>query len=368
MGKRQEVFPLFLPLVILCVVLAIPYLSIAGLSYFSPSKSAMSRDFSYRPSVTIFLPTYNEEEFIEKKLHDLLRQSYPITEILVYDCSTDRTRDLIREYASKFKSIHLIEQSERIGMASTFNEAIKVATGEIIVKTDCDSITKSEKALARLMSGFADPKVGAVTGICENSMDTESHFRSFMTKIQQAESSIDSTMIGHSTSLLAFRKTSCKPVSPNSMAEDSEEMILIRRAGFRTLLDTSVVSEEEVPLNPKVRRAQKTRRAEGIIRAILSNRDMLFHKSYGKFGFIILPVELFILCLSPFVLIALVSVLLFLAFNISFFLFILILAIVASIFIKPRLALAILDTQFNSLKATILILFHTNQPKWQKVR
>jgi glycosyltransferase involved in cell wall biosynthesis len=44
---------------------------------------------------------YNEENFIGKKLDNLLEQTYPIHEILIYDCSTDRTPGIIQKYQKK---------------------------------------------------------------------------------------------------------------------------------------------------------------------------------------------------------------------------------------------------------------------------
>jgi glycosyltransferase involved in cell wall biosynthesis len=42
------------------------------------------------------LPTYNEENFIEKKLDNLLEQMCHIHEILIYDCSTDKKTPISR--------------------------------------------------------------------------------------------------------------------------------------------------------------------------------------------------------------------------------------------------------------------------------
>jgi glycosyltransferase involved in cell wall biosynthesis len=51
--------------------------------------------------ITIFIPTYDDENFIEKKLDILLCQTYPFHKILVYDCSTDRTPAIIQGYQKK---------------------------------------------------------------------------------------------------------------------------------------------------------------------------------------------------------------------------------------------------------------------------
>jgi len=359
----------FLIMFALSVLLSLPYCVIATLVLVCGKDSNLQKDPNYRPSVTVFIPTFNEENYIARKLEDLLRQTYPIAEILVFDCSTDNTREIIRTYKSRYSFIRLIEQSERMGMARTFNEALQNSIGEILVKTDCDSITKSEGSLANLVSCLADSQIGGVTGKCDSRMGTEGYFRAIMTRIQVAESNIDSTIIGHSTSLLALRRNACNPVSNDSMAEDSEEMVLLRKSGYRTVIDTSVISEEEVPSNLTTRQKQKSRRAEGIIRALMENRDMLLNSHFGKFGLLVLPMDIFILSVSPFVLIILLPLIFYLAFQISIYLFSALLAVtLAAASVKPSLAFAILDTQFNSLRATFRTLFSVHQPEWEKVR
>jgi glycosyltransferase involved in cell wall biosynthesis len=56
----------------------------------------LKKDFNQKHTVTIFLPTYNEENFIEKKLDNLLEQTCHIHEILIYDCSTDKKTPISR--------------------------------------------------------------------------------------------------------------------------------------------------------------------------------------------------------------------------------------------------------------------------------
>jgi len=255
----------------------------------------------YHPSVTVFIPTFDEEKQISRKLVEISRQTYSPTEILIIDCSTDSTPEIVEDYKRDHPSIRLIRQAQRTGMAKTLNEAVDLAQGEILVYTGCDSSTGSASALENLISHFSDPKVGGVTGICANS-GLEGQFRKFTNWIQNAESNIDSTIIAHGgPSMMAFRRSIAQPVRSDSLADDTEMFVNIRRKGFRTILDTRVVSSEVLPDSFKARRMQKDRRARGIIQVLFQNIDLAFNPRYGFYGLVVFPMDLFLLVASPFI-------------------------------------------------------------------
>ncbi|MDQ5842861.1 MAG: glycosyltransferase, partial [Thermoproteota archaeon] len=214
-------------LIIILGILLAPYLIMVLLMSTLGRTVKLKKDFNQKPTVTIFLPTYNEEKFIEKKLDNLLEQTYPIHEILIYDCSTDRTPAIIQKYQKKNPSIKLIRQPARIGMARTLNQAFTDATGEILIKTDCDSFLRSRDAISELVANFGDKRVGGATGICIAQKGIEKVLRRFLTTIQILETNMDSTIIGNSSCLCAFKMSLVEPVDVNSMAEDTEELVLI---------------------------------------------------------------------------------------------------------------------------------------------
>src|SRR5207247_387139 len=233
---------------LLLFLIAIPYAFFGAVILLNARNLKSNKDYGYKPTVTVYVPTFNEEKHIARKLDNLLAQTYPPKEILILDCSSDRTIQIIEDYQKKFPSIRLIKQPQRIGMARSLNEALKVASGDIIVKTDCDSISEPS-ALQELVANFADDRIGGATGICVADKGTEKYFRKFMTTIQVAESNIDSTLIAHSPSMVAYRISVAEPVKENSVADDTEEFLLIRKKGYKTVIDTKVISREEVPSN-----------------------------------------------------------------------------------------------------------------------
>jgi len=302
-------------------------------------------------------------------LENLIAQTYPIKEILILDCSTDRTVRIIEEYQKKFPSIRLIKQPQRIGMARTLNEAFKLGTGEIFVKTDCDSISEPN-ALKELVANFADEAVGGVTGVCVADKGVEKYFRKVMTAIQMAESNIDSTLIAHSPSLLAFRTSLLEPVRQNSVADDTEEFLLVRKKGFRTIIDPTVISREEVPENYMIRRTQKNRRSQGIVKVLLENFDMLLNPKYRRYGTCVLPIEWFILILSPLLLIAFTGVLAYVLYQIHPFFAVTLLGVLAAALIqRSNMLFAIIDTELSGLVGFIRSISKGNgDGLWQKVR
>ena len=361
-------------LVVLLGLVSASYASILTFAIIHGRRILVKRDPNAVVTFSVFLPTFNESTGIVRKLDDLLSQTafkkYD-GEILVYDCSADQTRQLVREYACKDARIKLIEQSERTGVAKTFNEAIKQAKGEVFVKTDCDSTAASTEELARLIQVFpADDHVGGVTGICLN-VGREGAFRSLLTRLQIAESNLDSTIVAHSSSYVAFRRGALAPVDPDSMAEDTEEFLRIRKMGLRTLVDDDVRSVEQVPTNIHDRISQKQRRAQGIVRVLLQNVRMMFNPSYGDYGLVVFPINFFLLVVSPFLLLICLIGMLWLSLVGGYFGAVGagLLTILVSYFIgRPSWLAALLDMQIFALIGTLNVLVGRHTATWKIYR
>lgn len=357
-------------LLAILALISLPYLAIGLVMLVYGRKQTLRKDYSYAPPVTVFVPTCNEEKNVGRKLDNLLAQSYPTSEILIYDSSADNTANIVREYQEKHPSIRLIRVPEEMTMAQILNRALREAKGEIVVKTDCDSLARSTDALKELVTDFADPRVGGVTGVCVAEGGLEKYFRALLTRLQVAESRIDSVIIAHASSLLAFRKSAATPVNPDSMADDTEEFVLIRRRGFRTIVDAQVISQEEQPRTFSERRTQKDRRAQGIVRALIQNIGVLFRPRYKGYGFIVYPANLFLLAISPILLI--VGAALFVCYLLLSPSPPLLLATAATLtllFAGARgILLAAVDAQMSGLVATARLAFGMNQAKWERIR
>ena len=108
--------------------------------------------------ISVVMCTYNGEKYIRQQLDSILKQTYPIYEIIINDdISTDGTVDIIKEYMIRYDNIHLFVNSKRLGVHPNFMAALVKASGDYIAISDQDDIwelTKIEKQMA-CIKGYA---------------------------------------------------------------------------------------------------------------------------------------------------------------------------------------------------------------------
>ena len=96
-----------------------------------------SEDMLARPTVSVIVPTLNEEEYLPKLLECLLRQSYPCLEIIVADAgSCDHTQDIAVRYGCTLVHGGTVAEGRNAGAA--------VATGDFLCFMDSDVLVDDE--------------------------------------------------------------------------------------------------------------------------------------------------------------------------------------------------------------------------------
>ena len=96
--------------------------------------------------VSIITPVYNAERFLKYTIESVLQQEYKEGEIiLVDDCSTDNSENIIKEYIKKDNRIRYIKLEKNSGAAVSRNTAIKNARGRYIAFLDSDDIWTKNK-------------------------------------------------------------------------------------------------------------------------------------------------------------------------------------------------------------------------------
>lgn len=96
--------------------------------------------------VSIIMPAYNCEDFIAETIESVEKQSYQDWELLIVDdCSTDKTRDIVEVYKKKDERICLYENNTNRGAAYSRNRAVRHAKGEFIAFLDSDDLWEKDK-------------------------------------------------------------------------------------------------------------------------------------------------------------------------------------------------------------------------------
>lgn len=95
------------------------------------------------PKVSVIVPVYNVEKYIEKCVHSLFGQTFPFLEyIFVDDCSPDHSVDIIKsvldKYPNRQKQCHFCYLKENSGPATARNIGLECAKGRYIYFCDAD--------------------------------------------------------------------------------------------------------------------------------------------------------------------------------------------------------------------------------------
>lgn len=95
--------------------------------------------------VSVIIPAYNTEKYINRCLDSVCSQTYKNLEIIVInDGSTDSTPSIVRSYAQKDKRIVFVDLQQNIGNGKGRNLAIRRATGDYICFVDSDDYVSSD--------------------------------------------------------------------------------------------------------------------------------------------------------------------------------------------------------------------------------
>ena len=92
--------------------------------------------------VSVVMSAYNSESSIAESIESILNQSYQNIEFLIIDdCSTDRTADVIESYLEKNKNIKFTKNKTNLGLTKSLNILIKKSSGQYIARQDADDIS-----------------------------------------------------------------------------------------------------------------------------------------------------------------------------------------------------------------------------------
>jgi glycosyltransferase involved in cell wall biosynthesis len=101
--------------------------------------------------VSIIVPVYNVENYLEKCLNSLVSQKMDNYEIIcVNDASTDRSTDILKGYSQKYANIVVLNNEGNRGLSFTRNRGIFAARGEYLLFVDSDDWLMDENVLSLL--------------------------------------------------------------------------------------------------------------------------------------------------------------------------------------------------------------------------
>jgi glycosyltransferase involved in cell wall biosynthesis len=116
------------------------------------------------PQVSVTIPVYNEKATIEQILKSVLSQNCVREVVVVDDCSTDGTAEILKDFSRSEPRLRLLTHSRNQGKGAAVRTAISAATGPIIVIQDADleyDPAEYPQLIAPILSGKADAVFGS---------------------------------------------------------------------------------------------------------------------------------------------------------------------------------------------------------------
>ena len=90
------------------------------------------------PLISVIVPVYNAEQYVEQCLESICSQTYPHLEIIcIDDGSTDSSAAILHRYAERDKRVQVLTRKNR-GQAAARNEGLEIARGEWVTGVDAD--------------------------------------------------------------------------------------------------------------------------------------------------------------------------------------------------------------------------------------
>ena len=116
-----------------------------------------------KPLVSIILPVYKSERFLESCLNSLSKQTYENIEIVaVVDYLGDNSLKILRRHKKTDKRLRIYNNLQRYGLASTLNRAVKLSKGEFIALMDSTAIADRNRISKQFNFLRKNEKIGAV--------------------------------------------------------------------------------------------------------------------------------------------------------------------------------------------------------------
>lgn len=149
-------------------------------------------DPAYTPSVTIIIPCFNEEKWIQQTILSSMNQNYPMDKlevIVVDDHSSDGSVEKIKEITERLyregeeydipNRLRYFVQEQNAGKREALTRGTLEAKHDLVVFVDSDSFLDSN-AIRNLVQPFKDPKMGGVAG----RTDVANTYTNVLTKMQ----------------------------------------------------------------------------------------------------------------------------------------------------------------------------------------
>jgi cellulose synthase/poly-beta-1,6-N-acetylglucosamine synthase-like glycosyltransferase len=292
-------------LISLTLILYFNFLALPLVIYHKIREKKLARSLPYLPSISILIPSYNEEKVLARTLETVVEAAYPGKEIIIIDDgSSDRTLKIAQSFSCRgVKVIH----RPNGGKASALNHGLLFARGEIIVIVDADSQV-CRNTFIELVQPFRDPDVAAVAGnikvLNRGNLLTKCQALEYIASINIYRRALD--VFGSVTvvpgALGAYRREILVGgglYDPDTLVEDFDVTIKALKSGKVVQASNAAISYTEAPQRVSDLVRQRLRWYRGNFQALWKHHDAALNARYGFLQKLSYPFMIFSMTFLP---------------------------------------------------------------------
>ncbi len=240
---------------------------------------------STRPLISIILPIYNAEKYLEFALRSLFYQTEQNFEIIaIDDGSTDNSLSILSKYPDH--RLNIISRPNQ-GLVATLNEAVKISKGKYIARMDADDICLEKRLESQYYYLKSNPSIALVCNSIHIINDQGTKIGERLTKktrIIQLEELIFGNPIVHPTVMFNMEVLNKEDILYNSYYPYTEDFELWTRIiqKHKTVQLKEVLLQYRVHVNSTTGKHQKKQREQAkraIATNIFHNQSMLLFDS-----------------------------------------------------------------------------------------
>lgn len=123
----------------------------------------MNINYTDNPLISVLIPTYNVEKFVEEAVESILNQTYINLEIIIVDdCSTDNTYEILIRLSKKDDRIRLFRNIRNLQIVDTLNFALTKIRGSYVARMDGDDVYEVNRIETLLRYLIENPSIDLV--------------------------------------------------------------------------------------------------------------------------------------------------------------------------------------------------------------
>lgn len=285
--------------------------------FLVPSKQKSTDEL---PSLALVIPSYNERDYIDKKVANCLALSYPedkLSIVFVTDGSDDGSELLLEKY----QRVTTYHQAKRAGKIAAMNRVVPLVEADIVVFSDANAMLNKE-ALLEIAACFGDPKVGCVAGEKRIALEDKSKAASageglywkYESALKNWSSQLNSA-VGAAGELFAIRTELFEAPAPDSILDDFLISLSVIKKGFKIAYTKKAYALEYGSMSIGEEMKRKVRICTGGVQAISRTLPLLNPFRYPLFSFQYLSHRCLRWTITPIALIFLIPLNAYLAYN-----------------------------------------------------